>query len=354
MRLSVLICALAFLALVLVVLASDESHQEDLGVDDANFAAGAEKADLTKGNKKKAVQQKKKKRADRLRQLKRKQRLAAKKKKDKAKALKPVKMCGGKACCGTNNIIFGTLAGHEADSACHVASNRFCGAPNKCCNKLRFGIDSNDPNLISHKDRILGAGAKFVVRYVSHQKTDQFDTPSITPTEAAQWRALKMPLVAVFEINRIRPIEGGTKEKNYQLGITDARAAKRVMAQIGGKTRPVYFAVDAFVNPVNYDKLRPDIKIRSVNAVVPYFQGIRKVMGAKRTGAYGPYTLIKGLFDRKLIKYGWQASSFDSNGRLDPRAQLYQCNVWPPDSFGSNQVDYDFAMARDFGQWGKS
>jgi len=260
-------------------------------------------------------------------------------------------MCDGKACCGTNNIAFGTLAGHEADAACSVAARRYCGAPNKCCNKLRFGIDSNDPNLITHIDRIRGASAKFVVRYVSHQKTTQFDTPAITAQEAAQWRALKMPLVAVFEISRIRPIEGGSKKKNFALGVADAREAKKVMAQIGGKNSPVYFAVDAFVNPVNFAKLRDDIKIRSVNDVIPYFQGIRKVMGHERTGAYGPYTLIKGLFDLNLIKYGWQASSFDSNGRLDSRAQLYQCNVWPPDSFGSNQVDYDFALTQDFGQW---
>jgi len=260
-------------------------------------------------------------------------------------------LCTGKACCGTNNIAFGTSAGHEKDAQCHIAAQRYCGSPTKCCNKLSFGIDSNDINLFNYVGPIKAAGAKFVVRYVSHQKTTQFDTPSISAAEAKQWRSVKMPLVAVFEISRTRPIDGGSRKKNFELGITDARAAQKVMDEIGGKNSPVYFAVDSFVDPANFASLRKDIKIRSVNDVVPYFQGVRKVMGASRTGAYGSYTLIKGLFDLNLIKFGWQASSFDSNGRLDPRAQLYQCNVWPPTAFGSNQVDYDFALAANFGQF---
>jgi len=254
-------------------------------------------------------------------------------------------VCTKKSCCGVGGLAFQKQPGHTADEDCGIAALRYCGGKNKCCNKIQFGVDSNDPSLVNGVGAMKKAGVGFVVRYVSNL------TPALSSQEASGYRKAKMPLVAVWELGRTRAIEGGSKKANFANGVADGRIAKKVMASVGAGKKPVYFAVDVFVNPKNYAKLRPDIKIRSVNAVLPYFQGLRKVMTPARMGAYGPYTLIKGLFDKKMIKYGWQASTFDSKSNLDPRAQLYQCNCFPPNTFGVGQLDYDLALRKDFGQF---
>jgi len=113
----------------------------------------------------------------------------------------------------------------------------------------------------------------------------------------------------------------------------------------------VYFAVGSFVAPKHPSKLPPDRVIKTVESVYPYFDGLRSVLGLERVGAYGSYTLINDLFDEGMITYGWQSAAFDSNHRLDPRAQLYQYDTTPPNAFGVDQLDYDQARAPDFGQW---
>jgi hypothetical protein len=255
------------------------------------------------------------------------------------------KVCTKKSCCGVGGLAFQKAPTHAKDADCGIAALKYCGGKNKCCNKMLFGVDSNDPNLVNNVGAMKKSGVNFVVRYVSNL------TPALTSREAVGYRKAKMPLVAVWELGRTRAIEGGSKKKNFANGVADARQARKVMASLGANKKPVYFAVDVFVNPKNYKNLRADIKIRSVNAVIPYFMGLRKIMTPKRMGAYGPYTLIKGLFDKKMIKWGWQASTFDSKSNLDPRAQLYQCNCYPPNLFGVGQIDYDLALRKDFGQF---
>jgi len=160
-----------------------------------------------------------------------------------------------------------------------------------------------------------------------------------------------MDLVAVWEMGRLRSVEGGTNAANFLNGANDAKLARTRMNSYGAVGKPIYFAVDAFVAPKNPSNLPEGTVILSFNAIIPYFNGILSVLPLEQVGAYGPYTAIKGLLDRKKIKYAWQASSFDSNGRLDPRSTLYQCSTLPPDTFGSGQLDYDFALVSDFGQW---
>jgi len=264
-------------------------------------------------------------------------------------------VCKRKACCGRRNLAFlpdpdlpERFAHLDLDD-CHVAGQKYCGGAKKCCTKLLFGIDTNDYKLASNVAAMRSAGVNFVVRYVSNY----YDPIllGLNATEASKYRAAKMPMAAVWETTRLRAIEGGSEAANFANGAADAAAAQAVMTSIGASTKPVYYAVDVFVNPPNYDALDANVRIRTLEEVFPYFRGIISVVGLSRSGAYGPYTLIKGLFDNKLIKYGWQASSFDSGTRLDPRAQLYQCNTWPPDTFGSDQVDYNFALRKNFGQF---
>jgi len=140
--------------------------------------------------------------------------------------------------------------------------------------------------------------------------------------------------------------------KNFANGVSDARAARKMMWYLGAPSKtPIYFACDAFINPKNPSKLPAGTVINKFDDVIPYFNGLKKVLAKKRIGAYGPYTAIKGLFDRKMIKFGWLASSFDTNGRFDTRAHLYQCSTLPPDVFGSSQLDYTFALKGYYGQF---
>jgi hypothetical protein len=207
----------------------------------------------------------------------------------------------------------------------------------------RFGVDTNnstlDPNVAKN------AGVKFVVRYISQQAT-----APMQPSEAINWKRHGMDLVSVWQTTVSRPVDGGSAKKNFANGVADGRAAKKQMKKLGAKKAPVYFAVDSFVAPKHPEKLPADRVIRSLKDILPYFDGVRSVMG-ERTGAYGSYTTIKGLFDKGKIEWGWQSYAFDSNKRIDPRIHLYQYNNLPPTSFGTTQLDYDKAFQPNFGQW---
>jgi len=230
---------------------------------------------------------------------------------------------------------------------CPVAAKLKCGKL-KCCPKILFGVDTDDAGTLNGAAAMHTSKVHFVVRYISQQAT-----APMAPSEVASWHANKFKVVAVWEVSRLRPVEGGSTAANFANGVADARLAVARMRQYGAATRPVYFAVDAFVQPTKalWGRLPPSLRIAKVNDLIPYFKGIRSVMNPSRVGAYGSYTTIKGLFNRKLIKWGWQASSFDSAHRLDPRAHLYQCSTKPPNVFGSTQLDYDFALRSDYGQF---
>jgi len=232
---------------------------------------------------------------------------------------------------------------------CVFAAKLKCGSPKKCCRAITFGVDTNDGATLNGAAEMHAAKVHFVVRYISQQAT-----PPLPASEVAEWHANHFKVVAVFETSRLRPVEGGSAQANFANGVADAHTAIWQMNSYGAaKTRPVYFAVDAFVQPSAglWKRLDPSLRIAKVADILPYFRGIRSVMNPKRVGAYGSYTTIKALFDRKLIKWGWQASSFDSGKRLDARSQLYQCSTKPPATFGSSQLDYDFALAADYGQF---
>jgi hypothetical protein len=253
---------------------------------------------------------------------------------------------GGKNNSGGGKKKKGNTCGVGLIGSCVRAAKKVCGK-RKCCSKIRFGVDTNDANMVNDPNRLWRAGVHFVVRYISNQAT-----LAITLAETQRWKKAKMPLVAVWEMGRLRPVEGGSVKKNFANGVTDGRNARRHMAYIGApSSAPIYFAVDTFINPKNPEKLPAGTVIKSFNAILPYFRGIRKVLAFNRIGAYGPYTAIKGLFDKKIIKYGWLASSFDTNGRWDSRIHLYQCSTLPPDVFGSTQLDYTFAIKPNYGQF---
>lgn len=193
---------------------------------------------------------------------------------------------------------------------------------------MTFGVDysSDRPSTSALK----AAGAKFVCRYIGSQIQGTGRSAKwLTPSEAKARHDDGFDIVVVFETSAQRA-EGGAAA-----GTADAHTAVAELAYCGlPADMPVYFAVD-------YDTtVGPHI--------TGYFQAINKVIGVKRTGAYGSYAIINALFDKGLISFGWQTYAW-SSGKWDNRAQLQQYSN--DHTVGGASVDYDRAMVADFGQW---
>jgi hypothetical protein len=191
-----------------------------------------------------------------------------------------------------------------------------------------FGVDysSGRPSTSALK----AAGVQFVCRYIGSTAQDATRSAKwLTPGEAKARHADGFDVVVVFE-KAAQRAEGGATA-----GTEDAHTAVAELAFCGlPADQPVYFAVDydAAVGP----------------HVTAYFQAINKVLGVGRTGAYGGVNVIKALFDKKLITYGWQTAAW-SDGKWDPRAQLQQYSN--DHTIAGAAVDYDRALSVDFGQW---
>jgi hypothetical protein len=128
--------------------------------------------------------------------------------------------------------------------------------------------------------------------------------------------------VFVWETSAARALSGCAG------GASDARAALTQGARFG--FRALFFAVDFELQP------------NEASTVASYFRCIDGVIGVRLTGAYGGYSTVSLLFDRHLIRYGWQTYAW-SGGRWDRRAQLEQY-------LNGNAFDYDRAVAKDYGQ----
>ena len=174
------------------------------------------------------------------------------------------------------------------------------------------------------------AGMTFVCRYIGSQvRKAGRDAKWLSPAEAKSLHGDGFAIVAVFETTAKRA------EAGHAAGVADAHTAIAELAYCGLPANlPVYFAVD-------YDTtVGPN--------VTGYFQGVASVLGLARTGGYAGYKVIKALFDKKLITYGWQTYAW-SDGKWDSRAQLQQ--YANNKTIGGASVDYDRAMHADYGQW---
>ncbi len=168
------------------------------------------------------------------------------------------------------------------------------------------------------------ANVRFVCRYVS-----PFAIKNLSPGEAAGLSAAGIGVVVVWESS------AAEAENGFAAGVADARGAQAEAAACGMPDgRPIYMAVDedTVVGP----------------HITAYFQGVTSVLGHARVGAYGGFDVIRGLFDAKLITWGWQTYAW-SAGRWDPRAQLRQ--YLNAQNIDGVDVDFDYATVADYGQW---
>lgn len=168
----------------------------------------------------------------------------------------------------------------------------------------------------------------FVCRYLSFVN-ELTQVKILSPSEAKTLGENDISIVSNYEWYGNRAAEG------FASGAQDAQIAASQHSSCGGPSdRPIYFSVD-------FDTL-------VTAAIIEYFKGIASVIGLHRTGAYGSYKVIKGLFDAGVIAWGWQTYAW-SGGAWEPRAHIrqYQNGV----SLAGHDVDYDQSMQVDYGQW---
>lgn len=191
-----------------------------------------------------------------------------------------------------------------------------------------FGLDysSTRPSRAAMKT----AGVGFVCRYIGSQvRQAGRDAKWLGPAEAKSLHADGLDIVVVFETSAKRA-DGGR-----EAGLADARTAVVELAYCGlPADQPVYFAVDwdTEVGPL----------------ITAYFKAAAEVLGLKRVGAYGSEKVIKALFDKGMITYGWQTYAW-SGGRWDSRNHIEQ--YANGEHLAGASVDFDRSMREDFGQW---
>ena len=171
-------------------------------------------------------------------------------------------------------------------------------------------------------------GKQFACRYLSFNT----DNKTLTRGEADQITAAGMWVVANWEQTGKGDIGGRTM----------AQAVDRAL-QIADqcnipKGRPIYLSVDYDVQPGEYNRIEDIIGKAQ--------QGIGK---AYDVGAlYGSYSLLRAMFDRGAIRWGWQTYAW-SYGNVDPRAQVLQYHNGV--SLCGGDIDLDRAFVADYGQW---
>jgi hypothetical protein len=184
-----------------------------------------------------------------------------------------------------------------------------------------LGVDYSDarPSPAS----LVADGYTFVVRYLSYDTSGK----NLSSSEADALIAAGLDIAVVWEQDADDALSG------YDLGVSDAQAAaSQALADGQPSTRPIYFAIDF------------DATSSQQATIDDYFEGVASVIGLDRTGAYGGYEAINGLFNDGKITWGWQTYAW-SSGEWDSRAQLRQVQ-------NGEDTDVDQAMVADFGQWG--
>ena len=170
----------------------------------------------------------------------------------------------------------------------------------------------------------------FVCRYLSavNALTKQ---KLLSLDEAKTLSGAGLAIVSNYEWYADRALEG------FASGVADAQIAAAQHTACGGPAdRPIYFSVDFDATPAQ------------LPTVGSYFKGVASVIDLSRTAAYGPYEVIKYLFDNHLISWGWQTYAW-SGGQWEPRAHIQQYNNGV--TLAGLSVDYNRSMQSDFGQW---
>lgn len=194
---------------------------------------------------------------------------------------------------------------------------------------MKFGVDS--AAAVTSTAALKEHGVQFSARYISPPGNSK----NITRGEAEVIQKGGLDVVLVWETNGDEPLLGANQ------GVQDARLAKAEAEAVGAPAgSPIFFA---------FDRDPSQLSAAQWTQIAAYYKAVASVIGKPATGAYGGYAFIKGLFDKKLITYGWQTYGW-SGGVWDLRAQLRQ--YLNGQQIGGMSVDFNHALTNDYGQWG--
>ena len=171
------------------------------------------------------------------------------------------------------------------------------------------------------------AGKVFAGRYVGVGSEGK----RLTRVEAEQLSAVGVSVVALCEQGARTALMGRAMGRQHA-----AAALKEAVVCGMPSGRPIYFAVDF------------DASAAELSTVGSYFEGVAEVLPSRQIGAYGGIRTIDWLFDRGLIRWGFQTYAW-SGGRWDNRAQMQQYRNGV--TVAGATVDLCRGMTVDYGQW---
>ncbi|HVQ90066.1 MAG TPA: glycoside hydrolase domain-containing protein [Mycobacteriales bacterium] len=195
---------------------------------------------------------------------------------------------------------------------------------------IRYGVDFAGTRPAAQALR--SAGRDFVVRYVSSPGRAK----NITAAEATYWRQNGIDVAIVFETTAGRPLAGSAA------GAADAASGRGQVIAAGGPADGgvIYFAVDVDTTTTAQRA-----------AVASYLSAAAGVIGWDQVGVYGEYDVVDYVAAHTACRYFWQTYAWSGGRGPHPRAQLYQYSNGQ--RIGGVEVDFDQALADDFGQWGR-
>ena len=195
---------------------------------------------------------------------------------------------------------------------------------------IRYGVDFAGARPAAQAMRT--AGRDFVVRYVSTPGNGK----NITRSEARYWQQNGIDIAIVFETTAGRALAGSAA------GRADAAAGRSQVVASGGPADGgvIYFAVDVDTTTTGQRA-----------AVASYLNGAAGVIGWDQVGVYGEYELVDYVSAHTPCRFFWQTYAWSGGRGPHSRAQLYQYSNGQ--HIGGVEVDFDQALAANFGQWGR-
>lgn len=171
------------------------------------------------------------------------------------------------------------------------------------------------------------AGKLFAIRYIPYFGDGG---KGVTEAEIAALHKEGLSVAFVFESYAGRILEGRLS------GEQDASHSAAVLTLLGAPPgQPVYFACD--------------IDVRSVgefDQVADYMDGAKYILGRKRVGIYGSYSVMR--YFSTTIEYLWQTYAW-SGGLVYENLDLYQYKNGQ--TIDGALVDFNLAYTENFGQW---
>lgn len=168
---------------------------------------------------------------------------------------------------------------------------------------MRNGIDCSAHITKSVADKLVALGHTFAARYLVPSVYSKW----LSPDEAKVISDAGLDILSVFETTASRCLSGAGGGRTD--GAIAARCAKAVKQPEGSA---IYFAVDFDVTQgVQYDK------------IAEYLKGCAETIGNYAIGVYGEYSVIEEMFERGVVKHGWQTYAW-SGGKRSSKANVYQ------------------------------